>query len=96
MAALGLAVVVAAPSLADNKAKSKPAPKQTAGNKRAEGAQQPDADRRAALHGIHWHPSLEKALAAAAAAKGADGSAGSKKARPVFYLRVLGDLNGFM
>ncbi|MBI1902369.1 MAG: hypothetical protein HYS13_14810 [Planctomycetia bacterium] len=92
LVALGLAVVVAAPLLADNKAKSKPVAKRSTGKKAAADAPKPDADGCTMLHGIRWHESLEKALAAA---KDADGSVKSKP-KPVFFLRVLGDLNGFM
>ena len=93
LVALALAVVVAWPALAENKAKTKPPPKRTTGQQAAVDAPKPDADGCTTLHGIRWHESLEKALAAA---KDGDGSASSKQQKPVFFLRVLGDLNGFM
>jgi hypothetical protein len=90
---LGLAFVVAWPALADSKTKGKPVGKRAADKKAVADAPKPDADGCTTLHGIRWHESLEKALAAA---KGADGSAGTKKEKPVFFLRVLGDLSGYM
>jgi hypothetical protein len=42
------------------------------------------------LYGIVWHPSVERALAAA------QGVVSDERDKPVFCLRVLGDLAGFM
>lgn len=49
-----------------------------------------DSSKVTTAYGIHWTPGIENALS------NATGSESSEDDRPVMWLRVLGDLNGFM